>query len=188
MSVASAPGWYGKLPALGDFASRRLPDEFVRGWDDWLQQGLAAARETLGTHWLAHYLVAPIVRFWLAPGVLGAPAWTGLVMPSVDRVGRHFPLVVVQPAGALASALAAHAWFGAVDGAARRVLDLACGVDDFEAALAAVDADAAPPATATVADRGTAWWCEDAVGHCRRYAALPPPRSLAALLVARETA
>ena len=39
------PGWYGKLPALGDFASRRLPPEFVEPWDRWLAAGLAAWRE-----------------------------------------------------------------------------------------------------------------------------------------------
>ena len=30
------PGWFGKLPGLGDFASRRLPDTFVAAWDRWL--------------------------------------------------------------------------------------------------------------------------------------------------------
>jgi type VI secretion system protein ImpM len=39
------PGWFGKLPSLGDFASRRLPDAFVSRWDRWLQGGLARARE-----------------------------------------------------------------------------------------------------------------------------------------------
>ena len=27
------PGWYGKIPSLGDFASRRLPQSFVAAWD-----------------------------------------------------------------------------------------------------------------------------------------------------------
>ncbi|RWF89350.1 MAG: DUF2094 domain-containing protein, partial [Mesorhizobium sp.] len=27
------PGFYGKMPATGDFVSRRLPGDFVRIWD-----------------------------------------------------------------------------------------------------------------------------------------------------------
>ena len=64
---SAAPGWFGKLPHLGDFASRRLPPSFVRPWDRWLQRGLASARSELGERWLDLYLVAPILRFWLAP-------------------------------------------------------------------------------------------------------------------------
>ena len=37
-----APGWFGKLPHLGDFASRRLPDTFVRGRDQ-VRNAFAAA-------------------------------------------------------------------------------------------------------------------------------------------------
>ena len=67
---APPPGWYGKLPHLGDFASRRLPEAFVSGWDAWLRHALASSREALGPRWLQGYLVAPIVRFWLPPGLL----------------------------------------------------------------------------------------------------------------------
>ena len=30
----AAAGWYGKLPTLGDFASRRLDNDFVDIWDN----------------------------------------------------------------------------------------------------------------------------------------------------------
>jgi type VI secretion system protein ImpM len=33
------------------------------------------------------------------PGAAGAQAWAGVLMPSVDRVGRYFPLTLVQPLG-----------------------------------------------------------------------------------------
>ncbi|TIU04376.1 MAG: type VI secretion system-associated protein TagF, partial [Mesorhizobium sp.] len=32
------PGFYGKMPATGDFVTRRLPGDFVRAWDRWLAQ------------------------------------------------------------------------------------------------------------------------------------------------------
>ena len=45
--VARVPGWYGKLPSLGDFASRRLEADFIEPWDLWLGEGLQAQREHL---------------------------------------------------------------------------------------------------------------------------------------------
>ncbi len=91
------PGLYGKLPSQGDFVSRRLPWEFTSGWDDWLQGGMSEAKRQLGDAWLERYLTAPIWRFQLAPGVLGATGWIGLWFPSVDRVGRHFPFTLAVP-------------------------------------------------------------------------------------------
>ncbi|MCX7068693.1 MAG: type VI secretion system-associated protein TagF [Methylococcales bacterium] len=87
-------GFYGKLPIIGDFVSRRLPNEFISPWDNWLQAALAASREELGDDWLNRYLTSPIWRFLLSPGVCGDKAVAGIVMPSVDRVGRYFPMTV----------------------------------------------------------------------------------------------
>jgi type VI secretion system protein ImpM len=195
VTLQAPPGWYGKLPSLGDFASRRLPSTFVQAWDRWLQHGISAARAELGeARWLDVYLVAPVLRFWLAPGVLGERGWAGLMMPSIDRVGRHFPLTIAWPVDSLAGALSARARIGALDRAARRVLDVAFTVDDFEQALAAlaceqgVPADAAAAALATRLLDGHApmslWWCGDAgeATPFRRHAGLPPPGAFAALL------
>ena len=57
---AAIPGWYGKLPSLGDFASRRLPVEFVKAWDSCLQEVIPASREALAERWLDAYLTMPI--------------------------------------------------------------------------------------------------------------------------------
>ncbi|WP_277187809.1 type VI secretion system-associated protein TagF [Caballeronia sp. BR00000012568055] len=99
-----AAGWYGKLPALGDFASRRLPASFVAPWDRWLAAGLQESRARLGEAWLPAYLSSPVWRFFAMPDALGAPpgdparaCWSGVVMPSVDRVGRYFPLTIAAP-------------------------------------------------------------------------------------------
>lgn len=97
--IENVPGWYGKLPTLGDFASRRLGPDFIEPWDLWLGDGLSAHREALGDGWLDAYLQSPVWRFVLMPDVLKPPApqraLAGVLMPSVDRVGRYFPLTVV---------------------------------------------------------------------------------------------
>ena len=66
-SIHVIPGWYGKLPSLGDFASRRLEGEFIPAWDAWLQKVLQATRTALGEGWLDSYLTMPIWRFVLLP-------------------------------------------------------------------------------------------------------------------------
>ena len=105
LSPPLPPGWYGKLPTLGDFASRRLDPAFVEAWDRWLADGLAAQREALGGGWVRAYLHSPAWRFVLMPGVVGAgriaTAWAGVLMPSVDSVGRYFPLTLVAALPAL---------------------------------------------------------------------------------------
>ena len=103
MHADEVTGWYGKLPSLGDFASRRLPPAFVEPWDDWLARGLAVWREQSPDGWLDGYLASPSLRFVLMPGVLAgastedSAAWAGVLMPSVDRVGRYFPLTLASP-------------------------------------------------------------------------------------------
>ncbi len=94
---ASLPGWYGKLPGLGDFAARRLDKAMVGVWDDWLQDGLQALRQQPG--WLDAYLQSPVWCFALGAGVLGPQRWLGVMMPSVDAVGRYFPLAIFFEAG-----------------------------------------------------------------------------------------
>jgi type VI secretion system protein ImpM len=195
VTLSAPPGWFGKLPSLGDFASRRLPPAFVLPWDRWLERCLVTARAELGeARWLDTYLVAPVLRFWLAPGVLGEQGWAGLMMPSIDRVGRHFPLTIARPVDSLARALAARDWVSALDRAARQVLDSAFTVDDFEDALAELARHDSPFADATadalaarLLDAGTPmslWWCGNAGQETtfRRFAGLPPEGAFAALL------
>ncbi len=91
------PGFYGKLPGLGDFVTRRLPAEFIQPWDLWLRESLASSQGQLGDAWLDIYLTSPLWRFILSPGVAGQGAWAGVLMPSVDRVGRYFPLTLAAP-------------------------------------------------------------------------------------------
>ncbi|MFA7554824.1 MAG: type VI secretion system-associated protein TagF [Spongiibacteraceae bacterium] len=93
-------GLYGKVPAHGDFIDRQLPVEFIRQWDDWLQRSMAGSQERLADNWLSHYLTSPIWRFVLTPGALDHQSWAGILVPSVDSVGRYFPLTIASPIAA----------------------------------------------------------------------------------------
>lgn len=90
----SRTGFFGKLVSHGDFLSRRLSPSFVRNWEQWLQAGLHASQQRLGPGWPQAFRCSPIWHFALAAGVCGEPAWAGVMMPSVDRVGRYFPLTL----------------------------------------------------------------------------------------------
>jgi type VI secretion system protein ImpM len=90
-------GFFGKLPTHGDFLRRRVADDFVAAWDPWLQECIADSRRVLGEQWLSIYLTSPVWRFALGPHVCGAAPVAGLLVPSVDRVGRYFPLTLVWP-------------------------------------------------------------------------------------------
>jgi type VI secretion system protein ImpM len=90
---------YGKMPALGDFFRLEAERVFVACWDLWLQDTLLAARQDLGARFEACYMSAPIWRFALPPGVAGPEGVVGVLMPSVDRVGRQFPLTLLAHTG-----------------------------------------------------------------------------------------
>ena len=88
-------GFFGKLPSHGDFLRRQVSDAFVGVWDGWLQECLAASRAELGDRWLDVYLTSPVWRFACAAGTCGPAPVVGVMVPSVDRVGRYFPLTLV---------------------------------------------------------------------------------------------
>ena len=142
-------GWFGKMPALGDFSARRLPPEFVQRCDEWLSRGLQTSRHQLGERWLDTYLRAPVWRFAWSPGIVGPQWWMGVMMPSVDNVGRYFPLIVAQPSACPPDAgsdqAALQRWLDHVAHAAMATLQPGGSVDAFEASLAQAPAWQAQP-------------------------------------------
>ena len=97
MNTQMQIGLYGKLPAYGDFIFRNLSSTFIDPWDEWLQHFISASQQQMGEEWLDIYLTSPIWRFVISPGVIDNQMWAGFMMPSVDRVGRYFPVSVVKP-------------------------------------------------------------------------------------------
>jgi type VI secretion system ImpM family protein len=100
-AMTSGPvGWFGKLPAAGDFLRHQLPDSFTAAWDAWLQTGMSVERAILAERWQECYLCFPVWHFLRSARDAAAgqrPAdslWAGILAPSVDRVGRLFPITV----------------------------------------------------------------------------------------------
>jgi type VI secretion system protein ImpM len=86
-------GLFGKLPAKRDFVATNAPRRFLEAWEPWLQAGVAMSKQMLGDGWIDTYNRAPIWRFWLGADFCGE-ATIGVFMPSIDGVGRSFPLAV----------------------------------------------------------------------------------------------
>ncbi len=96
---ANLPAWFGKLPGNGDFAQRRLAPEFLEIWDAWLQREMLQLRQHR-EDWTPRYLEAPLWYFVLSEGIVNPHPWIGVLMPSVDSVGRYFPLTLATPLSA----------------------------------------------------------------------------------------
>lgn len=127
-------GIYGKLPAHGDFVHRHLPTDFITTWDEWLQNYIAGSQEQIGEHWLNIYLTSPIWRFAVSKGAIDNRQWAGVMMPSVDRVGRYFPFSVVTCLPDHVSVLDfisnQSVWFKQVEGIALQALHGELNADD----------------------------------------------------------
>src|SRR5262245_12297092 len=110
-------GYYGKLPARADFVGRRLARPMIERWDRWLQQCLAHSQATLAAEWEGSYLSAPVWRLALPARVCGDSALIGVLVSSVDAVGRCFPLLLAQELAEEANtawiATAAQGWYEA---------------------------------------------------------------------------
>lgn len=159
-----AIGWYGKLPSLGDFISRRLSTDFINPWDTWLQEAIAVSRNQLGERWEEIYLTSPIWRFVLMPGVSGnTEMWAGIMMPSVDKVGRYFPLTIAvkieSSSGRIQTVLAAQTWYAAIEQVALSALDFDITPDALDNRLAQYPFPGLPSALSSeILWDLTDWW------------------------------
>ena len=166
-------GAFGKLPAMGDFLRLTLPAEVVQPWDAWLQDTLPAARASLGERWSDAYMSAPIWRFTLPAGQAGPRPLLGVLMASVDRVGRQFPLTLAAPLAPVPASLAHFAndaLFARLEEIALAALEDDMTRDRLSEALAAL----IPPAPVA----------GDIAPH-RYRGALPPQAALAAEAILR---
>ncbi len=96
-----AAGFFGKLPATGDFVARGLPDAFRRNWDRWVSAHVAP-RQRAGADWPAGGL-----RFRLRSG--GRVAG-GVIVASCDSAGRLFPLSLILAGDGLPGPAALDPW------------------------------------------------------------------------------
>lgn len=167
-------GWWGKLPARGDFVGRGLPPRWRAGWDDWLQRGLGLAAATLDGDALHERLAGFAPWRYLA---LPAPgeAWCGILVASHDRVGRAFPLTLAERVAAPVSPAACAARLASLLEAA------AAGPEALEGAIGTlppygpandtcIGAWPAPPASL--------WWPLAAADDADALVAVWPPQAM----------
>ena len=132
-------GFHGKIPSHGDFVDRSLPTSFLNSWDEWLQLAIATSKEQLDDEWLNIYLTAPIWQFALSPGVTDESAWLGILVPSVDTVGRYYPLTLAAPvSGELDISQAfflSQGWFEQLENIALAVLEEGFNADVLDGQL-----------------------------------------------------
>jgi type VI secretion system protein ImpM len=190
-------GFHGKIPARGDFVQSGLPRRFVEPWDAWMQRGLTASRAELGAAWLPAWLEAPVWRFALPAGPCGPHAALGLWLPSVDRVGRYFPLTLaalVPDADPAALIAAGGGFLAAAEEAGRAAL-----ADDLAPEALALRLAAAREAARAEAGiamsrcplAGALWWTEGGPrvpAGAFATAALPEAAAFAAMIDAGTAA
>lgn len=188
------PGWFGKLPGMGDFGQRRLPARFRAIWDEWLQAGLQALRAER-EDWVMHYLHAPIWFFALGKDVMSPSPWIGVLMPSVDSVGRYFPLTLAVELVRCDEAYSGdpmplmHQWWQRSAKAAWTGLDSNMGAERFDDHLQSLSNAAAEPeilgsSMSALPPVGMSSWCIDAGAEpcvVETVANLPAPAGFAVL-------
>jgi len=174
-------GLFGKLPAKRDFIALNAPSGFLGTYEKWLQGGLTASRLELGNGWQEAYLNAPIWRFWLG-GSHGGQTVAGAFMPSVDGVGRYFPLTVFA-AGSPGAAIPPpeldpqDTWFEAIEDFLLQALEPQASYEAVAQHLAALPVPndhhlAAPPQDMVRLSDGTIVSAAIASGFPERLAAL----------------
>jgi len=89
-------GLFGKIPQQSDFVNLHLPESFIEHWHHWAQSCVSISREQLGDDWLDRYITSPIWHFAIMPGVAHEKSIVGIMIPSVDEVGRYFPFTIAH--------------------------------------------------------------------------------------------
>lgn len=133
--MKTSTGFFGKVPAHGDFIERGLPQDFINTMDEWLRGAISCSQGALGADWLSTYLTCPIWRFGFGEGSLQDKQWLGILCPSVDSVGRYFPLVIateLNKGNIFAAFQRAKPWFEAAEALAISVLENGLQADDIE--------------------------------------------------------
>ena len=150
-------GIYGKLPSKRDFVALHVSGPILQVIEGWLQGGIAASKNQMGRNWQDLFLTTPIWRFWLGEQITGTYC-VGSLMPSVDGVGRYFPLTILSH-GAQNAVLPPplddplEDWFAAAESRLLAALDPNLAVDPFGLLQDLPDAQslAGPPPVASAA-------------------------------------
>ena len=91
---------FGKTPLMGDFLRVGSGGPAGEALEQWVEQGLAMAEARRGRYWPSLYTAGATYAFVFRPPRASPAKETlvGVIKPSVDSVGRRFPLVVYSSA------------------------------------------------------------------------------------------
>ncbi|AHG49395.1 nitrogen fixation protein (plasmid) [Rhizobium leguminosarum bv. trifolii CB782] len=161
-------GFYGKLPSHGDFVSMGLGRSLQSALDTWLQAGMQAAQQELGEEWERRFRLMPAWRFIVERGLWGSSTVAGVLLPSLDRVGRSFPLVIAAQLHGFSEhprqLYLDDTWFTAAEAIAESSANRDFDINQFTASLKRLrslrPADLAENETLQdrASSRGTIWW------------------------------
>lgn len=187
-------GYFGKVPTQGDFVSSGLPRELADAFDLWLRQAMRDSQRSLERGWLDAFLVAPVWRMAFAPGVAGPDPVIGIMMPSVDRIGRYFPLIIAAPLAGLELTAERIAqltpWFDEAEALALLTLDADFSIARFDEAVARI---ATPPFLSGEEKEEEAarmydvslWWRDGDEANVIGFKGMPDPADYAGKLLAQ---
>ena len=88
-------GFFGKIQSHGDFISEGMDRDLIGALDGWVQAGMHACADVFASRWNSVFSASPPLRFITERGIWGRNAYAGVLLPSRDRVGRKYPLVVL---------------------------------------------------------------------------------------------
>lgn len=161
-------GFFGKLPSHGDFISEGLERYTITLLDEWIRQGLHACEQAFGQGWARRFASAPPWRFIVEKGLWGPATYAGVMLPSKDRVGRSFPLLIVAQlhdfSGHPRTLYLDHTWFMAAEGLAETSLTRDFDIGHFTTSLKRMrlprpDGDEAKASSSEA--RSALWWYID---------------------------
>lgn len=160
-------GFWGKLPAHGDFLRAGLSDGVISRLDRWVSEQMTGARTRHGERFDDLWHRAPTWYFTIRSNILeNGYAVSGIWTPSIDAAGRCFPfifLILHDPAHAFYRGLSSF------DAVIRKAIELTQPVATMEEALGI--AGCVPiPSAAPVHD---VWWCVGNSSQGTIHGALP---------------
>lgn len=138
-SDADRIGFFGKLPTHGDFVSSGVGRKLQGALDAWLQSSLQAIQTEFGSQWERRFRSMPSWRFVVERDLWGPATLAGVIVPSLDRVGRNFPLVVAAQLHGFSedprSLCLDDTWFIAIEGLAETSARRDFDIDTFTTGL-----------------------------------------------------
>ena len=184
----------GKIPSHPEFLQNRTSREPEQSFDAWLEAGMGLASHRYGPAWTDAFELGAVQGFvWRSPRASKCEELLcGVLFPSCDSVGRHYPLVVACAVPSQVVRRAPHVLPLAFGDYLERVHDAAADFSELAPAeLAARLAALGPPSEDDVARAAADYdaWCSATPAESAWSAVFadhPAERSQAAISDLRE--